>query len=46
MDKDSVVSLSGRETISDTVTELLKTGAQRLLQEAIEAELQQFLLQL
>ena len=45
MNKDNVVSLSGRETISDAVTDLLKTGAQQLLQQAIEAELQQFMQQ-
>jgi len=38
MNKDNVVSLSGRETFSDAVTDLLKTGAQQLLQQAIEAE--------
>ena len=43
MNKDNVVSLSGRETILDLVSQLLKTGAQRLLQQAIEAELEQFL---
>lgn len=43
MNKNNVVSLSGRETISDVVTDLLKTGAQQLLQQAIEAELQQFM---
>jgi len=45
MSKNNVVSLSGRETFSDTVTDLLKTGAQKLLQQAIEAELQQFMQQ-
>lgn len=45
MNKDNVVSLSSREAISDAVTDLLKTGAQQLLQQAIEAELQQFMQQ-
>ena len=43
MNKDNVVSLSDREPFSDAVTDLLKTGAQQLLQQAIEAELQQFM---
>ena len=45
MNKDNVVSLSGRESILDPVSQLLKTGAQQLLQQAIEAELQEFMLQ-
>ena len=34
MKKDNVVELSGRENHSDNVTELLRTGAQQLLQQA------------
>ena len=45
MDKSNVVNLSGRESISDAVTDLLQSGAQQLLHQAIEAELQQFLQQ-
>ena len=43
MKKDNVVELSGLENQSDTVTERLRTGAQQLLQQAIEAELNTFL---
>ena len=43
MKKDNVVELSGLENHSDTVTERLRTGAQQLLQQAIEAELNTFL---
>lgn len=46
MNKDNVVQFEGRvPTASDTVTELLKSGAQQLLQVAIEAEVQEFMLQ-
>ena len=46
MNKDNVVELSGREqSTSDALTDLLRTGAQQLLQVAIEAELQEFMLQ-
>ena len=42
MKKDNVVELSGLENHSNTVTELLRTGAEQLLQQAIEAELNTF----
>lgn len=45
MNKDNVVQFEGRvPTASDAVTELLKNGAQQLLQVAIEAEVQEFML--
>ena len=43
MNKDNVVELSVRENHSDTVTELMKTGAQQLLQQAVEGELNTFM---
>lgn len=43
MYKDNVVELAGREFHSDAVTELLRTGANQLLQQAIEAELSTFM---
>jgi putative transposase len=43
MDKNNVVSLQGREGFSDTLTDLLKAGAQKLLQQAIEAELHELM---
>ena len=46
MKKDNVVQLEDRESIAgDPVTQLLKTGAQQLLQVAIEAELREFMSQ-
>ena len=45
MNKDNVVQFEGRETVtSDTLTQLLKCGAQQLLQVGIEAEVQDFML--
>ena len=43
MKKDNVVDLAGREVHSDAVTELLRTGARQLLEQAIEAELSVFM---
>ena len=41
MSKDNVVELKGRDI--DPLTELLKTGAQKLIQQAVELELQELL---
>ncbi len=43
MNKHSVVKLSGRDEIIDPLTELLKTGAEQLIYQAVEAELQALL---
>jgi len=43
MDENNVVELAGRGTTVDLLTDLLKTGAQRLLLQAVEAELESFL---
>lgn len=43
MEENNVVDLAGRGTIADPLTDLLKTGAQRLLLQAVEAELEDFL---
>lgn len=46
MNKDNVLQFEGRETITtDALTQLLKSGAQQMLQVAIEAEVQEFMLQ-
>jgi len=46
MKKNTVVQFEGRELIAtDTLSDLLKSGAQQLLQVAIEAEMQDFLQQ-
>ena len=39
MNKDNVIELSGREINTDPLTELLRSGAQKLIQQAIETEL-------
>ena len=43
MSKDNVVALQTPEGIDDPLTELLRTGARRLIQQAIEAELAELL---
>ncbi len=43
MNKDNVVSLSSPEGMEDPLTELVRTGARRLIQQAIEAELAELL---
>ena len=45
MSKNTVVSLQGREQIADSLTELLRNGAHKLIEQAIEAELQELLSQ-
>jgi len=40
MSKNNVIELAGRETGNDPLTELLRTGAERLICQAVEAELQ------
>ena len=43
MKKDTVVEIAGRATAADTLTELLRKGAQDLIRQAVEAELQELL---
>jgi hypothetical protein len=43
MEKNTVVELGGRDTIADPLTEMLRTGAQQLIKEAVELELQELL---
>ena len=43
MGENNVIKLSGRDTLSDPLTELLRTGAERLIYQAVEAELQELL---
>ncbi|MCU7887834.1 MAG: IS256 family transposase, partial [Candidatus Thiodiazotropha sp. (ex Lucinoma aequizonata)] len=43
MRKNNVVKLTGRDTISDPLTELLRTGAERLIYQAVEVELLELL---
>jgi len=39
MNKDNVIELLGREINTDPLTELLRSGAQKLIQQAVEVEL-------
>jgi transposase-like protein len=43
MSKDNVVELESPATIQDPLTEMLRFGAQQLIQEAVEVELQELL---
>lgn len=43
MDKNTVVHFAGREAFTDTLTELLRQGAHQLIQQAVEAELSEFM---
>ena len=43
MNKNTVVELGGRDTIADPLTQMLRTGAQRLITKAVELELQELL---
>ena len=45
MVKDNVVEFRGREAESDPLTALLRAGAQKLICQAVEAELQELLAQ-
>ena len=43
MAKNNVIELAGRDTIVDPLTDLLKAGAEKLIFQAVEAELQELL---
>ena len=43
MRKNNVVGFRGREASADPLTELLRAGAQQLIHQAVEAELQELL---
>ena len=43
MSKNNVVKLTGRDTITDPLTELLRTGAEQLIYQSVEAELLELL---
>ena len=45
MTKDNVLEFAGREAISDSLTALLRSGAQQLINQAVEAEFQELLSQ-
>lgn len=43
MGKSNVLEFQGRDTISDPLTELLRTGAEQLIYQAVEVELLELL---
>ena len=43
MSKDTVVELAGQDTIIDPLPQLLRTGAEQLIYQAVEAELLELL---
>ena len=45
MNKSNVIELAGRETNIDPLTELLRNGAQQLIHQAVESELEELLSQ-
>lgn len=45
MEKNNVIELAGRDTIVDPLTDLLRAGAEKLIFQAVEAELHELLAQ-
>ena len=45
MSKNNVVELSGPEQFTDSLTDLLRAGARQLIEQAVEAELAEFMKQ-
>ena len=43
MNKNTIISLQDRDQIADSFTDLLRTGARKLLEQAIHAELEELL---
>jgi len=43
MKENTVVEFTGRETLTDTLTELLRTGARQLIEQAVQIELSSFM---
>ena len=43
MDDNNIVEFSGRDTVADPLTDLLRKGARQLIQTAVEEELEAFL---
>lgn len=41
--KNNVIEFAGRETFTDNLTELLRTGAMQLIQQAVQSELVEFM---
>ncbi len=45
MDKNSILEFNNKESVSDVLNELLRTRAQKLIHNAVEAELREFMSQ-
>ena len=45
IDNTTIINFTGRDTFADSLTDLLRKGAQELLQTAIEAERDAFLIE-
>ena len=45
MDKNSILAFNNKESVSDVLNELLRSGAQKLIHNAVEAELREFMSQ-
>ena len=45
MDKNSILEFNNKESVSDVLNELLRSGAQKLIHNAVEAELREFMSQ-
>ncbi len=45
MSNNNVVELNNRDTITDALTDMLRTGAQQLIQQAVQVELADFMQQ-
>ncbi len=43
MSNNNVIEISDRDTITDALTDMLKTGAQQLIQQAVQVELVGFM---
>ena len=45
MEKNSILEFNNKESVSDVLRELLRDGAQQLIHQAVEAELNEYLSQ-
>ena len=45
MDRNSILEFNNKESVSDVLNELLRSGAQKLIHNAVEAELREFMSQ-
>ena len=45
MDKNSILEFNNKESVSDVLNELLRSGAQKLIHNAVEAEMREFMFQ-